>query len=98
VGSFKRDLNGVQFAGVTRGQDSVFKAKKLMLKATHYSTMLSLSDCPGCSSLRKEVETLKENYDAIKMKVASLEVKYQIITIHDMAQDFQSSHASAAVL
>lgn len=68
-----------------------------MLKATHYSTMLSLSDCPGCSSLRKEVETLKENYDAMKLKVACLEAKDQIITIREICRAVEKKICLEAV-
>ncbi len=82
-----------------------------MLKATHYSTMLSLSDCPGCNSLRKEVKNLKDNYDAIKMnhdaikmnhdaikmKEASLEAKDQIITIREICRAVEKKIGLEAV-
>jgi hypothetical protein len=68
----------------------VFNARNWMLKATNFSAMLSLSDCPGCSSLRKEVETLI-------LRVESLEAMDQNITIREICRAVEKKICLEAV-
>jgi hypothetical protein len=61
-----------------------------MLEATHYSTMLSFSDSPGCTSQRKEVEILKK-------KMAILEANDQNITISEIYRSVEKKLCLEAV-